>query len=403
MDTCPPSPLAPTLAPARDEFAGGRGYLAACTVGLPTRSSRAALIADLDAAFGGRPDPAGYSGAVERTRAHFAALVGVDAGRVAIGSQASVAAALIAASLPEGSEVLLPECEFSSIVLPFVHAGRDLRVRTVPLDALAESIRPETALVAFSIVQSATGAVADAAAIVAAARRVGARTLCDATQAVGWLPVAASDFDALICHAYKWLCAPRGVSFLTVSERLAAEMPPLFAGWYAGDDPWTSCYGHDVDLAPNARRFDVSPAWQAFVGAEPALALFASLDPHELHDHAAGLGDVVPRADGAGRAAARERDRDVGRPGRLRPGPAHDGGDHRLRQGRTRPRRLPRLQRRRRRRTRAGGARSLTPRRRAQSAKAAAGGDCSARGRRPNGASATVAITATPTTRASPP
>ncbi|WP_457098343.1 aminotransferase class V-fold PLP-dependent enzyme [Microbacterium sp. P5_E9] len=279
-----------TLASARDEFAGGRGYLAACTVGLPTRSSRAALIADLDAAFGGRPDPAGYSGAVERTRAHFAALVGVDAGRVAIGSQASVAAALIAASLPEGSEVLLPECEFSSIVLPFVHAGRDLRVRAVPLEALAESISPETALVAFSIVQSATGAVADAAAIVAAARRAGARTLCDATQAVGWLPVAASDFDAVICHAYKWLCAPRGVSFLTVSDRLAAELPPLFAGWYAGDDPWTSCYGHDVDLASNARRFDVSPAWQAFVGAEPALALFAALDPHELHDHAAGLG-----------------------------------------------------------------------------------------------------------------
>ena len=151
----------PTLSPARDEFAGGRGYLAACTVGLPTRSSREALIADLDASFGGRPDPAGYSGAVERTRAHFAALVGVDVGRVAIGSQASVAAALIAASLPMGSEVLLPECEFSSIVLPFLHAGRDLRVRTVPLHALAESLSPETALVAFSIVQSATGEVAD--------------------------------------------------------------------------------------------------------------------------------------------------------------------------------------------------------------------------------------------------
>ena len=41
----------------------------------------------------------------------------------------------------------------------------------------------------------------------------------------------------LICHAYKWLCAPRGVSFLTVSEEFAREMPPLFAGWYAGAGP----------------------------------------------------------------------------------------------------------------------------------------------------------------------
>jgi FPC/CPF motif-containing protein YcgG len=44
-----------------------------------------------------------------------------------------------------------------------------------------------------------------------------------------------------------------------------------------------------VELASDASRFDVSPAWQAFVGAEPALALFASLDPHELHGHTVGL------------------------------------------------------------------------------------------------------------------
>lgn len=277
------------FASAQAAFAGGRGYLAACTVGLPTHATRAAIIADLDAAASGRPDPAAYSAAVERARGHFASLVGVAPDRVAIGSQASVAAALVAAALPEGSEVLIAEGDFSSIVLPFVHSGRGLRVRSAPLDELASEVRPETALVAFSLVQSATGEVADADAIVVAARRAGARTLCDATQAVGWLPVAASGFDALICHAYKWLCAPRGVSFLTVSERLAADMPPLFAGWYAGQDPWSSCYGHEVQLASDATRFDVSPAWQAFVGAEPALEMFASLDPQELYAHAVGL------------------------------------------------------------------------------------------------------------------
>ncbi len=277
------------LAAAQAEFTGGRGYLAACTVGLPTRASRAAIIADLDAASAGRPDLVAYTAAVERSRDHFARLVGVAADRVAIGSQASVAAALVAASLPVGAEVLIAEGDFSSIVLPFTHSGRELRVRAVPLAALANEIRPRTALVAFSLVQSATGEVADAAAIVSAARRAGARTLCDATQAVGWLPVAASEFDAVICHAYKWLCAPRGVSFLALSERLAADIPPLFAGWYAGADPWSSCYGHEVELATDATRFDVSPAWQAFIGAEPALALFSSLDPQHLRDHAIGL------------------------------------------------------------------------------------------------------------------
>lgn len=279
----------PALTAARREFDGGRDYLAACTVGLPSRATRRAVIADLDAAGGGRPDLAAYCAAVERSRGLFGSLVDVGAERVAIGSQTSVAAGLVASALPDGAEVLVPDGEFSSMVLPFVHAGRGLVVRTAPLHDLAAHVRPSTALVAFSVVQSATGEVADAAAIVAAASRHGALTLCDATQAVGWLPVAASDFDAVVCHAYKWLCAPRGVSFLTVSDRLAARMTPLNAGWYAGDDPWASCYGGDVELAPDARRFDVSPAWQAFVGAAPALELFAALEPAELHAHATGL------------------------------------------------------------------------------------------------------------------
>lgn len=279
----------PALAAAHAEFTGGRGYLAACTVGLPTRATRAAVIAELDASAAGRPDPSAASAAVERSRALFARLVAVESNRVAIGSQVSVAVALVAAALPEGAEVLVADGDFSSVVLPFVHAGRSLRVRVVPLAELAAAVCPSTALVAFSLVQSATGEVADAEAIVAAAATHGARTLCDATQAVGWLPVEASRFDALVCHAYKWLCAPRGVSFLTLSEEFAREIPPLFAGWYAGSDPWSSCYGGEVELAPDASRFDVSPAWQAFIGAAPALALFASLDGAALHEHATGL------------------------------------------------------------------------------------------------------------------
>jgi selenocysteine lyase/cysteine desulfurase len=277
------------LADARGQFPGGRGYLAACTVGLPPRASHQAVIADLDAAAAGRPDITAYCAAAEQSRAHFASLVTVDAARVAIGSQSSVAAALVAGAVPDGSEVLVPDGEFSSIVLPFVHAGRGIRVRTAPLSDLAAHIGPQTRLVAFSLVQSATGEVADAAAIATAAARHDSLTLCDATQAVGWLKVDAAMFDAVICHAYKWLCAPRGVSFLAVSDRLAERMRPLYAGWYAGEDPWASCYGAEVELAGDARRFDVSPAWQAFVGAAPALSLFATLDPADLYAHSARL------------------------------------------------------------------------------------------------------------------
>src|SRR5690606_3715090 len=149
--SAPTRPTAAALAPLQREFGDAAGYLAACTAGLPTAGTRAAMTADLAR----RPDPAAYARAVERARGHFARLVDVAVERVAIGAQTSVQTSLIAASLPDGAEVLCPEGEFSSLVLPFVHAGRGIRVRTVPLADLAEAVAPDTALVAFALVQSA--------------------------------------------------------------------------------------------------------------------------------------------------------------------------------------------------------------------------------------------------------
>ncbi|MFC6324747.1 aminotransferase class V-fold PLP-dependent enzyme [Microbacterium koreense] len=274
---------------ARSVFDGGRGYLAACTAGIPPRSARDAVVEDVRRAAGGDIDVSRYCEAVERSRGLFAQLVGIGAERVAVGSQVSVLTSLVATAIPAGGEVLVPEGEFSSLVRPFLHTGRDLRVREVPLEALADAIGPDTGLVAFSLVQSATGEVADVAAIAAAARSHGVLTYGDATQAVGWLPVDATAVDALVCHAYKWLCAPRGAAFLALSPEFQRRITPLHAGWYAGDDPWASCYGAAFDLAPDARRLDVSPAWQAFVGAAAALEVFAAIDTQDLYVHTTGL------------------------------------------------------------------------------------------------------------------
>jgi hypothetical protein len=81
-----------------------------------------------------------------------------------------------------------------------------------------------------------TGEVADHQAILAAADAVGAITLCDATQALGWLPLEAARFDAVVCSAYKWLMSPRGSALMAVSDRLLESAVPHSAGWYAGED-----------------------------------------------------------------------------------------------------------------------------------------------------------------------
>lgn len=266
-----------------------RGYLGAASIGIPTRETVDAQLADIEAWRTATLSPADYDEVIDRTRNHYATLVGVSPDRVAMGSQTSVMVSLFCSAAPSGAEVLCVEGDFSSVVFPFLQRP-DLRVRSVPLTALASEITEQTWLVAFSFAQSATGEIADLGAIRDAAASTGTFTLCDTTQAAGVHPVDASGFDATVCHAYKWLCSPRGVAFLTINERLGRQVIPTQAGWYAGDEVWESCYGPNIHLAQSARRFDVSPAWPAWVGAEPAIRLFASLDIAEIWQRTSALG-----------------------------------------------------------------------------------------------------------------
>jgi selenocysteine lyase/cysteine desulfurase len=273
-------------------FAPVPGYLNAATLGLPLRATTAAVRAALDDWERGRIDMPAADAAVVRSREAYARLVGVPPGWVAAGPQVSVLVGLIAAALPDGAEVVLPEGDFTSVVFPFlVHTDRGVTVRQVPLERLAESVTPSTTLVAFSVVQSADGRLADTGAVLAAARAAGALTLADLTQTAGWRPVDAGDYDVTVCGTYKWLCSPRGTALLTVTPDLADRVRPLFAGWYAGDPIWENVYGPRMQLAADARRFDVSPAWHAWLGTAPALEAFADADIAQLHRHAAGLAD----------------------------------------------------------------------------------------------------------------
>lgn len=288
-----------SLQRAIDSFdpVAARGYLAAASIGLPTAQTIEAQHRDLDLWRTARRDPMSYEGYVERTRGHYARLVGVAPQRVAIGSQTSVMTSIVAAAVPAGAEVVCVDGDFTSIVYPFLQRP-DITVRSVPLGELAAAIGPRTWLVAFSLAQSSTGQIADVDAITAAAAAHGAFTLCDTTQAAGVYPVDAGRFDATVCHAYKWLCSPRGVGFLTVSEAFGELLRPIQAGWYAGESIWDSIYGPQMNLAADARRFDVSPAWPAWVGAEPAIEMFSGLDLAEVWAKASGLGDLL--CDGLG-------------------------------------------------------------------------------------------------------
>jgi len=227
-------------------------------------------------------------------------------GDIAVGATVSGLLAPVAATLPAGARVVVPEIEFTSNLFPWlVHADRGVTVDTVPLEKLADAIGADTTLVAFSLVQSATGEIAAVDDILAAARGNGALVCADASQACGWLPVRATSFDVLVCTAYKWLMAPRGAAFCYLAPELRERMRPLQAGWYAGQDVHQSYYGPPLRLASSARRFDTSPAWFSFVGAAPSMELLNKIGIGAVHAHnvrlarrfLAGLG--LPQPDSA--------------------------------------------------------------------------------------------------------
>ena len=114
-------------------------------------------------------------------------------------------------------------------------------------------------------------------------------TVIDVTQAVGWKRVELPWADVTVAAVYKWLLAPRGTAWMSLSDRVASLMIPHAANWYAGEEPWQTIYGLPLRLAEDARRFDASPAWFSALGSGLTLPWLASLDRDAVEAHALGL------------------------------------------------------------------------------------------------------------------
>jgi selenocysteine lyase/cysteine desulfurase len=263
------------------------GWLNTASYGLPPRPAWDALQAALDDWRTGRTSWEEWDEATHRCRAAYARLIGVPVADVAVGSTVSQLVAPIAAAIPAGTRVVVPEIDFTSIVFPWAAHGLDV----VPVEKLADAVGPGVGVVAFSLVQSADGTIAAYEEIVAAARAAGALVIVDATQACGWLPFDGSLADAVVTGGYKWLMGPRGTAYGYYSPALRERMTPSAAGWYAGADVHSSYYGLPLRLADDARRFDISPAWHSFVGSAPALELIEEIGVAAIHDHNVGLAD----------------------------------------------------------------------------------------------------------------
>ncbi|MFE1078992.1 aminotransferase class V-fold PLP-dependent enzyme [Nocardiopsis alba] len=278
------------LRAARSWFGARNVYLDTATHGLTPGPALRALEEHTREVAEGGFSPAEADAGVERARASYARLTGVTPDRVALGTHTAQFTGTVAASLPEGAEVLVAEREFSSTVHPF-STREGLRVREVPLERLPEEVGPSTALVAVSAAQSSDGALAPLDDLVAACSDRDTRLLVDTTQSAGWLPLDDDRFDYVVCSAYKWLLGTRGSAFLSGTAEALAALRPRAANWYAGAEPWGSLYGAALEQGSDAGRLDLAPVWPAWVALERSLELIEEVGVAAIHEHDTALAD----------------------------------------------------------------------------------------------------------------
>ena len=255
----------------------GTTYLDSATYGLPPEPTWRVMRRALDTWTAGSANwIEDWDKVGERGRAAFAALLGIEPGRVALLPATSVGVGLVAAELTARDNVVVPADEFTSVLFPLLVArDRGVPVREVDFERLVDEIGPGTTLVACTLVQMQTGRTAPIRAIVERASEVGARVLLDATQGTPFVVLGdlVDRIDYVVVSAYKHLLCPRGVAFMALRPDHVGRLAALNANWRAADQPYGRFFGGPLTLAPDAAMYDVSLAWLPWLGAAESLEL----------------------------------------------------------------------------------------------------------------------------------
>ncbi len=290
----------------------GVAYLDAASQGpIPAAAARAGREALALKERPWRITTATYLSTVGEARALVARLLSCREDQVALVTGAGQVVNAVARGIEfaEGDEIVLPRHEFPSNDLPWRWlARRGARVRIVEPDhptgavsagALAAAVGPRTKVVAFAHVSYLHGGRIDPGPIVEAARRAGALTVVDGSQAAGALPFdfGASGVDVYAASAYKFLLGPYGCGVGLFSPAALDRIGVGDVNWWAvkGASDFNRLGGMPVELEPGALRHDAhEPA--AFFNLLPlaeSLRLLLEATPAEVQARARAVNDRI--------------------------------------------------------------------------------------------------------------
>jgi selenocysteine lyase/cysteine desulfurase len=219
------------------------------------------------------------------TRAQVQVLIGAAAPEdIAFVKNTSEALSIVAFGLqwPAGANIVIPRDEFPSNRVVWWMAARrfGLELREIPLpagapeQALLEACDGNTALLACSAVQFATGQRIDLEMLGNGLHQRGVLFCVDAIQHLGALPfdVRQAQADFVMADAHKWLLAPEGIALFYVRPEIRDRLTLNEFGWHMLEDSG-DFQTYALEPARSARRFE--PGSPNMLGIH---ALHASLD-----------------------------------------------------------------------------------------------------------------------------
>ncbi|RPF71434.1 aminotransferase class V-fold PLP-dependent enzyme [Aurantiacibacter spongiae] len=229
----------------------------------------------------------------EAARRRVADFIGGAQDEIVFTRGATEAINLVAHCWPDKRRVLLSELEHHSNIVPWQLAGWQIDVCPVTddgridLEAAADMLTEEHAIVSFAHVSNVLGSVLDAKRAARLAHGVGAKLLLDGCQAVPRLPVdvAALDCDFYAFSAHK-LYGPTGIGALWGRADLLDAMPP----WQGGGAMIEKvAFGTSTYASPPQRFEAGTPAIVEAIGFAAACDYTAGFGMDAIARHEAAL------------------------------------------------------------------------------------------------------------------
>ena len=164
-------------------------------------------------------------------------------------------------NLQSGDEVLMSSHEYGALIRSWVEWGVKKNIKIVQqevklplttenefIESIWRGVTPKTKVIFLSHITSATGLIFPVEKIISMAKQKKIMTIIDGAHVPAHISLNIHkincDFYAGALH--KWLCAPKGASFLYVKKEHQERVKPLIYSWgKEGDDPGPSEFLQD--------------------------------------------------------------------------------------------------------------------------------------------------------------